>query len=231
VQDLTVVLDTAVRDTLAHLRSVDPDAAADLAELRRAHLTRPGVVVVGETKRGKSSLINALLGVPGLSPVDAAVTTAAYIDFVPGDAVTMRAWLPGGEEIEIDDLDEWATGRQRARRIEVTHPAPLLRYLSLLDTPGAGGLDPAHATIALAAVRRATALLFVADASAPLSQRRNGWTRWCSPSPRSTPIRSGAPSPRTTGSCCRRTRRGSRTRPGSRSRPGWPSCRCRRCPT
>jgi hypothetical protein len=170
VQDLTVVLDTAVRDTLAHLRSVDPDAAADLAELRRAHLTRPGVVVVGETKRGKSSLINALLGVPGLSPVDAAVTTAAYIDFVPGDAVTMRAWLPGGEEIEIDDLDEWATGRQRARRIEVTHPAPLLRYLSLLDTPGAGGLDPAHATIALAAVRRATALLFVADASAPLSR-------------------------------------------------------------
>ncbi|MEU4689337.1 dynamin family protein [Actinoplanes sp. NPDC023714] len=170
MQDLTVVLDTAVRDTLAYLRTADPDAAADLADLRRAHLTRPGVVVVGETKRGKSSLVNALLGVPGLSPVDAAVTTAAYLDFVPGDAVAMRAWLPGGDEIVIDDLSEWATGRQRARRIEVTHPAPLLRYLSLLDTPGAGGLDPAHATIALAAVRRATALLFVADASAPLSR-------------------------------------------------------------
>ncbi|MEV6302071.1 dynamin family protein [Actinoplanes sp. NPDC051861] len=168
--DLTVVLDTAVRDTLSYLRTADPDAAADLAELRRAHLVRPSVVVVGETKRGKSSLVNALLGVPGLSPVDAAVATAAYLSFVPGEQFSARAWLSGGAEVAVDDLAEWATGRQRARRIEVTHPAPLLRYLSLLDTPGAGGLDPAHAAIALDAVRRATALLFVADASAPLSQ-------------------------------------------------------------
>ncbi|HWS36848.1 MAG TPA: dynamin family protein, partial [Actinoplanes sp.] len=170
MQDLTALLDTAVRDTVSYLRTADPDAAADLIELRRAHLTRPGVVVVGETKRGKSSLINALLGVPGLSPVDAAVTTAAYLSFVPGTAFSARAWLPGGEEIEIDSLDEWARGKQRTRKIEVTHPAPLLQYLTLLDTPGAGGLDPVHATIALDAVRRATALLFVADASAPLSQ-------------------------------------------------------------
>ena len=82
--DLTTVLDAAVRDALAHLRTADPDAAADLAELRRAHLRRPSVVVVGETKRGKSSLINALLGVPGLSPVDEAVATTAYLRFSPG---------------------------------------------------------------------------------------------------------------------------------------------------
>ncbi|MEV0899487.1 dynamin family protein [Actinoplanes sp. NPDC049802] len=170
MRDLTTLLDTAVRDTMSYLRTADPDAAADLAELRRAHLTRPGVVVVGETKRGKSSLVNALLGVPGLSPVDAAVTTAAYLSFVPGAEFSARAWLPGGDEIEIDSLDEWARGRQRARRIEVTHPAPMLEYLTLLDTPGAGGLDPVHATIALDAVRRGTALLFVADASAPLSR-------------------------------------------------------------
>jgi hypothetical protein len=170
VQDLTTLLDNAVRDTMSYLRTADPDAAADLAELRRAHLTRPGVVVVGETKRGKSSLINALLGVPGLSPVDAAVTTAAYLHFIPGPQMSARAWLPGGEQVDIDDLQDWARGRQRTRKIEVTHPAPLLRYLTLLDTPGAGGLDPVHATIALDAVRRATALLFVADASAPLSQ-------------------------------------------------------------
>ena len=170
MKDLTTHLDTAVRDTLSYLRTADPDAAADLAELRRAHLTRPGVVVVGETKRGKSSLVNALLGVPGLSPVDAAVTTAAYLHFTPGPTFTARAVLPGGDEIDVDDLGDWARGRQRARRIEITHPAPMLQYLTLLDTPGAGGLDPVHATIALDAVRRGTALLFVADASAPLSR-------------------------------------------------------------
>jgi hypothetical protein len=169
--DLTTLLDTTVRDTLAYVRTADPDTGAELADLRRRHLVRPSLVVVGETKRGKSSLINALLGVPGLSPVDAAVATATYLQFVPGASFESRAWAPGSSEpATITDLASWATGRQKARRIEVTHPAPLLQYLSLLDTPGVGGLDPAHATVALGAVDKATALLFVADASAPLSR-------------------------------------------------------------
>jgi hypothetical protein len=168
--DLTKTLDTAVRDTLAYVRGHDPDAGADLAELHRREVNRPSLVIVGETKRGKSSLINALLGVPGLSPVDAAVATATYLQFVPGP-YQARAWLPGsGEPVGVDNLRRWATGEQKARRIEVRHPAPLLQYVSLLDTPGVGGLDPAHATVALAAVDKATALLFVADASAPLSE-------------------------------------------------------------
>ena len=165
-------LETAVAEALAYVRRHDPDAGADLAELRRRQLTRPSVVLVGETKRGKSSLLNALLGVPGLSPVDAAVATSAYLHFTPGPAGA-QAWLPGsGEPVEVTpaDLREWATGASRARRIEITHPAPLLQYVSLLDTPGVGGLDPAHAAVALDAVDRATALLFAADASAPLSQ-------------------------------------------------------------
>src|SRR4029453_9559230 len=48
--------------------------------------------------------------------------------------------------------------------------APLLAYLSLVDTPGVGGLDSLHAEIALDAVERATPLLFVGGASAPFSQ-------------------------------------------------------------
>jgi hypothetical protein len=163
-------LDAAVRDTLAYLRTADPDAAAELADLRRTELLRPSIVLVGETKRGKSSLVNALLGVPGLSPVDAAVATSTYLHFSPGPSGA-RAWAPGAASpVDVDDLRDWATGAIKARRIEVTHPAPLLQYLSLLDTPGVGGLDPAHTAVALDAVDRATALLFVADASAPLSQ-------------------------------------------------------------
>ncbi len=167
---MTIDLDPAVRDTLAWLRTADPDAAADLADLRRRELTRPSIVLVGETKRGKSSLINALLGVPGLSPVDAAVATSAYLHFSPGP-YTARAYGPGHEPVDVTDLRDWATGgTRRTRRIEITHPAPLLQYLTLLDTPGAGGLDPAHTAVALDAVERATALLFVADAAAPLSR-------------------------------------------------------------
>src|SRR5262249_59938080 len=61
-------------------------------------------------------------------------------------------------------------GLRPPRHIEVQHSAPLLRYLTLVDTPGVGGLDSLHAEIALDAVERATALLFVVDASAPFSK-------------------------------------------------------------
>ncbi|WP_067499849.1 dynamin family protein [Actinoplanes sp. TFC3] len=178
-RDLATALDTAVKDALAAVRTADPDAGADLAELRRRQLTRPSIVLVGETKRGKSSLVNALLGVPGLSPVDAAVATATYLHLLPGPTLTAAAYVPGlSDPVDLDErqLAGWATGRdipggaRGPRRIEITHPAPLLQYLILIDTPGVGGLDPAHTAVALDAVDKATALLFVADASAPLSQ-------------------------------------------------------------
>lgn len=184
MKDLNSALDTAVRDALAYLRTVDPDAAAELDEARRQHLTRPAVVLVGETGRGKSSLLNALLGVPGLSPVDVGVTTSAYLCFSPGPAGA-TVYRPGAEAFHVDParLRDWASpsgggpgdAARPARRVEVRHPAPLLQYLSLVDTPGVGGLDPAHTEIALDAVGHAAALLFVADASAPLSQPELGF--------------------------------------------------------
>jgi hypothetical protein len=125
-------------------------------------------------------LINALVGVPGLVPVDAAVSTSAYLELRHGATPAGWAHVPGRSEpvaLSVEDLRDWGTvpGRlpediRPPRRIEVHHPAPLLRYLTLVDTPGVGGLDPVHARIALEAATGATALLFVVDASAPLAR-------------------------------------------------------------
>jgi hypothetical protein len=174
------LLTGAVQTSLAFLRKVDPDAAADVDTARRRTVTRPEIVVVGETKRGKSSLVNALIGVPELSPVDVAVATSTYLEFVPADHPGARAWVPGRPEpveLGLAELRDWSTGlgvlpdgMRSPRRIVVGHPAPLLRYLTLVDTPGTGGLDPIHAEIALDAVERATALLFVVDAAAPFGK-------------------------------------------------------------
>jgi hypothetical protein len=170
----------AIDGSLAFLRKTDPDAASDVDTLRRRAVTRPSIVVVGETKRGKSSLVNALIGVPNLSPVDAAVATAAYLEFTHGADHAAKAYVPGREDpvpLRHHDLRDWGTvlgrmpdGMRPPRRIEVRHSAPLLQYLSLVDTPGTGGLDPMHAEVALDAVERATALLFVVDASAPFAK-------------------------------------------------------------
>ncbi len=173
-------LRTAIDGGLASLRKIDPDAAADIDMLRRSEVVRPSIVVVGETKRGKSSLVNMLIGVPDLSPVDAAVATSAYLEFSHASTHAAHAYLPGREDpvpLGHGDLRDWGTllgrlpdGLRPPRRIEVQHSAPLLAYLTLVDTPGVGGLDSLHAEIALDAVERATALLFVVDASAPFAK-------------------------------------------------------------
>jgi hypothetical protein len=176
---LRKLLTAGVDGGLAYLRKVDPDAAADLDQVRRREVVRPRIVVVGETKRGKSSLVNMLIGVPDLSPVDAAVATASYLEFAHSQSHGARAYVPGREDpipLGLKDLRDWGTvlgrlpdGMRPPRRIEVQHSAPLLQYLTLVDTPGVGGLDSLHAEVALDAVERATALLFVVDASAPFS--------------------------------------------------------------
>jgi hypothetical protein len=177
---LEKLLRSTVDNGLAHLRRIDPDAASDLDVLRRREQTVPTIVVVGETKRGKSSLTNALIGVPNLSPVDAAVATSSYLEFGHGARTEVRAYVPGREDpipLRPEDLRDWGTvlgsmpdGMRPPRRIQVLHPAPMLQYATLVDTPGVGGLDSLHAEVALDAVEKATALLFVVDASSPFSK-------------------------------------------------------------
>jgi hypothetical protein len=165
---------------LTVLRERAPGGVAEVERVRGRAEQAPTVVVVGETKRGKSSLVNALLAAPDLSPVDAHVATTSYLVFRHGERTTAGALLPGSDQlvpVPVGALRQWATAQgglpddqPPPRMIEITHPAPLLTNLVLIDTPGVGGLVAAHGEIALAAVREATALLFVVDASAPFTQ-------------------------------------------------------------
>ena len=164
---------------LAVLDQHDPEIAARLTRMRATRPDKPTVVVVGEAKRGKSSLTNALINVPGLSPVDSRIATSTYIMFRRGPKTAARALLPGQQEpveVPLDQMRDWATDLGNRgqyappRLIEVECDSPLLGNLNLVDTPGVGGLDATHAEIALRAVGRATALLFVCDASAPFTK-------------------------------------------------------------
>jgi hypothetical protein len=166
------------REKLTNLvRTLDP-AAASFVEGRRAGPA--SVVVVGETNRGKSSLVNALLATPGLSPVDAEVATATYLVFRYGEEWDARACYAGSMSpvpFDRSELVNWVSaahelpeGMLPPRYVEVDAPIPLLERLSVVDTPGVGGLDSVHGELAAEAAATATALLFVVDASAPFTR-------------------------------------------------------------
>lgn len=179
--------DDVTRLASAVAGAAEEDGISELAARVRAELARAGnraasIVVVGEKKRGKSSLINALVGRPGLVPVDVDVATNVHI--VVGHAPHALARVhdesspPQGREIPLDEVVEYAAlepGTHRARhggvsQVEVLTPSPLLAHgLTLIDTPGVGGLVAGHAAVTLAALDRADALLFVVSGHGELT--------------------------------------------------------------
>jgi hypothetical protein len=161
------------------LRETDPVAADWVEKVRTDRPATPTVVVVGETNRGKSTLVNALLMTPGLSPVDADTATATYLVFEHAQQWQARACYPGQLEpvaFALEQLPDWVcaghelpAGQLPPRYVRVAGPVPLLDRLTVVDTPGVGGLDSMHGELAKEAAASATALLFVVDASSPLT--------------------------------------------------------------
>jgi hypothetical protein len=149
----------------------------------------PSVVVVGETKRGKSSLVNALLGAD-VAAVGVEVATSAYVAYVPTSVEhplapgRARVELADGDHLEVglDELDDWVTvtGRHAAAGAEVVGavarvPTEGVLPVVLVDTPGVGGLRAAHRRLALRAAGEAAALLFVTDAGSDLTAPELGF--------------------------------------------------------
>ena len=138
-------------------------------------------VVVGEFKRGKSTLVNALLQM-ALCPVDADIVTAVPTRIRYGETVSLTAYeqgsdgAPTAEEAPIDQIGDLVTeamgnGTTRALTgVEVTVPHRMLRSgLCLVDTPGVGGLDSVHGQLTLAMLTDADSVLFVTDAGQELT--------------------------------------------------------------
>ncbi len=167
----------------------------DRADLRRRleqtkdRLLDPSirVIVVGEFKQGKSQLVNALVNAP-VCPVDDDIATAVPTSvrfgkkpaaFVLSQRSSSGTIESGGRvernEVALDHLAEYVSegaanpSRDDGREVtgaEVFLPRKLLQSgLTLIDSPGVGGLTSAHALTTLAALPSAHAMLFVSDAS------------------------------------------------------------------
>lgn len=156
-----------------------PDLAVRLTEAGR-RLADPviHVVVAGEFKQGKSSLVNALVGAP-VCPVDDDAATAVPTFVRHGEEAGAQLWRDGAgrEKVELADVRRFVvesaagTGEPRVGGVEIRIPRALLASgLVLVDTPGIGGLGSVHAAASLAAISLADAVLFVTSAAQELTR-------------------------------------------------------------
>jgi len=149
-----------------------------LAALRdRLDAARLRVLVAGEAKRGKSTLINALLGrdvLPsGVTPLTAVTTTVRY-----GDDQHAEARFHDGheEKYPLTALPDLVTergnpgNRRQITGVTVYLAAPLLAGgVELVDTPGTGSVFEWDTRTAHDALESMDAAVFVLTADPPVS--------------------------------------------------------------
>ncbi|MFV2102327.1 dynamin family protein [Micromonospora sp. LOL_024] len=178
LQQAARIVDLAQRACEAYDRS---DLARRLAVVR-ASLADPVVhiVVVGEFKQGKSSLVNGLVG-HDICPVSDDVATAlpTYIRYgeQPSAQLLLDEVPPRREPVPVDRLRELVLEKETEATVagvtgvEVRLPRKLLSSgLVIVDTPGVGGLGSVYSAASLTAASMADALLFVTDAAQELTR-------------------------------------------------------------
>jgi len=136
------------------------------------------LVAVGQFKRGKSSLVNALIGeelLPvGVVPLTSVVTLLAF-----GERLAVDVVYEDGrrESAQPGKLAEYVTERgnprneKRVRQIEIALPSRWLKSgTRLVDTPGIGSVYRHNTDAALRFLPRADAVLFVLSVEQPASE-------------------------------------------------------------
>lgn len=140
---------------------------------------RFNLAVVGQFKRGKSTLMNAVLGrelLPtGLLPLTSAITTLCY-GSTERVVLRRKEWALE-QEIPLEELASWITehgnpGNEKElveARVEL--PLPFLRRgLYFIDTPGIGSARHENTATTYEFLPQMAAVIFVTSVDAPLSE-------------------------------------------------------------
>ncbi len=169
-----------VLDELTGLASrlAPPSTLAALKDARERAATRSfNVVVLGEFKRGKSTLINALLG-RTLLPTGVVPLTASVTIVRPGDRdrVLLRFENGAAEEVALDHLPRYVTERENPHNSHgIAHVTVEARSgligsgIQLVDTPGTASVHEHNTEATYRFLAHVDAALCVLGADQPLT--------------------------------------------------------------
>lgn len=174
----------ALRSISARIQDAAPEVLSaesnqELVSLStKFHESQFYLVFLGQFKRGKTTLLNALLGVDllptGVLPLTSIVTIVRYgleasgrIEFLDGRT----------QPVPLPEIPNFVTelgnprNKKRVAQVEVTYPAAgLADGLCLVDTPGIGSIFEHNTQISYEFVPQADAAIFIFSPESPLSQ-------------------------------------------------------------
>ena len=168
------------KDLLEPLPGSGPVTARLEEELERIKTKKYQVAVVGEFRRGKSSLINALLGLPVL-PADATPTTATVNRITYGAEPRVTVHYKDGSQKQLDGLEElpdYVTklSAQReavaktVREAVVEYPIVICQnHVDIIDTPGLSD-DEEMTRVTIGLLQNIDAAIVAVSALAPFAE-------------------------------------------------------------
>jgi small GTP-binding protein len=169
------VLSACIDDmlTIGNIRSTSCEELRDKIRTDTFNL-----VVVGQFKRGKTSLINALLG-NEILPVSVVPLTSIVTIMTYGE--TIRAWVHFNDnrnvEISPESISEYVTEKGNPKNAKdvlevfITYPSPYLRDgVRLIDTPGVGSIYEHNTDVAYRYLPKSDAALFLLSVDQPMSK-------------------------------------------------------------
>ena len=168
----------ALENQLARLTQFPELKGSNIAQLidklRQNHFN---LVILGAFKRGKSTLINALLGEPilpmAIVPLTSVVTVLGY-----GEHLNIEVLFQNGERQTItqQELVDYITekgnprNRKGVREVDITYPSDYLKDgVRVIDTPGVGSVYSHNTEVAYNYLPQVDAAIFVVTVDPPLS--------------------------------------------------------------
>ncbi|MBO3457260.1 dynamin family protein [Aetokthonos hydrillicola Thurmond2011] len=135
------------------------------------------LVVIGDFKRGKSTLINALLG-ETIVTTDVLPETVTINHIQYGPELKINLYLTNGEKIELDKEELKAEKLEQilaelpqpVSHLKIETPNEWLKGLRLVDTPGTGDILKRFDRQVHTYLLQADAVIFVSSALAPFAE-------------------------------------------------------------
>jgi GTPase SAR1 family protein len=136
------------------------------------------LVVLGQFKRGKTTLINALLGAEILPTAVVPLTSIATI-LKHGEELKITVYFNDGRvtEIKPENLPEYVTekgnpkNQKDVQEVVITYPSSYLKDgVRLIDTPGVGSIYQHNTDVAYQYLPKSDAALFLLSVDQPVGQ-------------------------------------------------------------